>query len=722
MDGRYRKYEPFFGKWYIKRELGKGSFGRVYEIYWDDGLGSRSKSALKVIHIPSEDALAVQKETQPDMEAVRTFFLKQVERIKDEIRILQRCKGHSNIVSYEDHLILDNSEDGEFGWDILIRMELLYPLSEHFARKEATQYDVIQMWQDITNALIYCEDQGIIHRDIKPANILVSESGHYKLSDFGAARKSMQGQDASTRIGTELYMAPEVYKNQTYDKRADYYSLGRVIYFYLNFRRHAHLPLYPQVVDAKDYDAAEEKRLKGDKPPKIEGVSKEINNALMKSLAFSPADRYKSARELYQVIEQIRVQQKEELIQKWLDPMTKRLETESVFDLKPSHKSNTGLLIGAACLLMAVGVTGLVFRIPTKIEKDNEMNIKMDMEERKPEPGEQEYLDTKDGEETEIILPDTRIYGKLKRPSEGEVIDNEMGISGWILTSEEAGDIEAFADVFLQGALVESYELTNLKSMGENTFEKQKNKNAEEIVAENGYEIKNQHDISKLEEGDYTLEIRVVEEENGEEEVLDTISFSVSHGRTLDDEELGRLPGEEAEQAADRTYFLDEQKGFAIGMDENGMISANADQIIFTGWLNSVEGTGLSAFFYIDGEPYTRDRIALLGGDVLIEQVPRNIETIGTKLRGIEIQNQEEAGFIIGMKLPFLDAGEHTIGFSYNVAVPVQEVETVDLSPVSVTIDPSISIKENAVDAIKDTWARKMPDYEETEKEIKFEG
>ena len=74
------------------------------------------------------------------------------------------------------------------------------------------------------------------------------------------------------------------------------------------------------------------------------------------------------------------------------------------------------------------------------------------------------------------------------------------------------------------------------------------------------------------------------------------------------------------------------------------------------------------------------------------------------------------------MKLPFLDAGEHTIGFSYNVAVPVQEVETVDLSPVSVTIDPSISIKENAVDAIKDTWARKMPDYEETEKEIKFEG
>ena len=319
-------------------------------------------------------------------------------------------------------------------------------------------------------------------------------------------------------------------------------------------------------------------------------------------------------------------------------------------------------------------------------------------------------------------MPDTRIYGKLKRPSDGEVVDNEMGISGWILTSEEVGDIAAFADVFSQGAVVESYELTNLKSMGENTFEKQKNKNAEEIVAENGYEIKNQHDISQLEEGDYTLEIRVVEEETGEEEVMDTISFSVSHGRALDDEGLRRLLGEETEQAADSTYFLDEQNGFAIGMDENGMISANAEQIIFTGWLNSVEGTGLSAFFYIDGEPYTRDRIVELGGDVSIEQVPRNIETIGTKLRGMEIQNQEEAGFIIGMKLAFLDVGEHTIGFSYNVAVPGQEVETVDLSAVSMTIDPSISIKENAADQIKDTWAREMPDYEETEKETESEG
>ena len=215
IDENLKKYEPFFGKWKISKELGRGAFGSVYEIYWDDGLGSRSLSALKYMHIPSREAFEEQKVQQPDMEAVRNYFLKQVDRIKDEIRILQKCKGHSNIVCYEDHLIEEHVGEEDFGWDILIRMELLYPLNTVLNRKEATQYDVIRMWRDITNALIYCEDQNIIHRDIKPANILIAEAGQYKLSDFGVARKNMeQDMAASTRVGTVKYMAPEVYKNQ----------------------------------------------------------------------------------------------------------------------------------------------------------------------------------------------------------------------------------------------------------------------------------------------------------------------------------------------------------------------------------------------------------------------------------------------------------------------------------------------------------------------------
>ncbi|MCD7744497.1 MAG: protein kinase [Lachnospiraceae bacterium] len=302
------------------KELGRGAFGHVYEIYRDDVPGKRMVSALKVMHIPKEDALRTQMELQPDTRAVRAYFSAQIERMREEIRILKKCRGHSNIVSYEEHMIVEESGNHAVGWDILIRMERLYPVTPRtLAQGNATQYDVLRMWRDIANALIFCEEQNIIHRDVKPANILLSETGSYKLTDFGVARELMeQDQEASTRVGTEPYMAPEVYakRNQKYDRRADIYSLGRVIYYYLNQNRHAFLPPYPQEITAEDVERAELLRLGGEKIPKLDGVSKEINDLLLSSLAFKASNRPKSARGLYREIEKILREQGGELKRK----------------------------------------------------------------------------------------------------------------------------------------------------------------------------------------------------------------------------------------------------------------------------------------------------------------------------------------------------------------------------------------------------------------------
>ena len=376
IDSRCKRYEPFFGKWKIDKELGKGAFGQVYRIYWEDDLGGRTTSALKFIHIPSEEALANQKEIQPNMEAVRNYFLKQVERIKDEILILQKCKGQSNIVSYEDHLIVETAGEDEIGWDILIRMELLYPLNSHFSRKEATQYDVVRMWLDITNALIYCEDQNIIHRDIKPANILISESGSYKLSDFGVARKNMQGAaEASTRVGTQKYMAPEVDRNLKYDKRADYYSLGCVIYFFLNKRRLPFYPPYPQEVDADDALMAEERRVKGDKIPALKDASKEVNRVLLKSLEYKPDNRYRSARELYDAVQKLLRTQEGDLKKRYLNsemPMGAVVQTTRIVDERSAYgkkkKSSKSLMVPVviAGLFLIGGIGGIIYGVSMK--------------------------------------------------------------------------------------------------------------------------------------------------------------------------------------------------------------------------------------------------------------------------------------------------------------------------------------------------------------------
>ena len=309
-DG-YKQYEPFFGKWRISRPLGSGSFGKVFEIYWDKRPGERYLAALKYIHVPrNEDALREQKERfHNNMAEVRRYFSRQVDRFRDEIRILQNLKGHSNIVSYEDHMIEENPGSDGVGWDILIRMELLHPIQDYFSKPEVTQYDVLCMWLNITNALIFCEDQGIMHRDIKPGNILVSQSGLFKLTDFGVARKSLKSQFAYTMIGTSRYMAPEVKQGTGYDKRADYYSLGCVVYYYLNFKRHILAPPYPQDLQDSDLEEADRRRLGGQKVPAIGWTTAEVNQALLRTVAYDPQARFAGAREMYAAVQMLLVTQ-----------------------------------------------------------------------------------------------------------------------------------------------------------------------------------------------------------------------------------------------------------------------------------------------------------------------------------------------------------------------------------------------------------------------------
>ena len=124
-------------------------------------------------------------------------------------------------------------EDG-IGWDILIQMELLTPLNRHVAEHGMTRWDVIRLGIDLCRALELCQKHDVIHRDVKPENILVSKNGDYKLGDFGIARMVKKAGSALSRKGTDAYMAPEVYKGEEYDGRADIYSLGLVMYRLLN--------------------------------------------------------------------------------------------------------------------------------------------------------------------------------------------------------------------------------------------------------------------------------------------------------------------------------------------------------------------------------------------------------------------------------------------------------------------------------------------------------
>ncbi|MCQ2816851.1 MAG: protein kinase [archaeon] len=96
---------------------------------------------------------------------------------------------------------------------------------------------VVEYTREIASALVHMHEKRIIHRDLKPANILIFSDGIFKLGDLGLGRAmSEETIKAFSRVGTPLYMAPEVINNNGYDFKSDYWSLGCVVYELITLR------------------------------------------------------------------------------------------------------------------------------------------------------------------------------------------------------------------------------------------------------------------------------------------------------------------------------------------------------------------------------------------------------------------------------------------------------------------------------------------------------
>lgn len=74
----------------------------------------------------------------------------------------------------------------------------------------------------------YLHSRSIIYRDLKPENVMIDESGHIKLIDFGFAKKILGEGRAKTNCGTLGYTAPEVITcaQGSYSFAADLWSFG----------------------------------------------------------------------------------------------------------------------------------------------------------------------------------------------------------------------------------------------------------------------------------------------------------------------------------------------------------------------------------------------------------------------------------------------------------------------------------------------------------------
>ncbi len=282
--------------WRVVRLIGEGSFGKVYEIVRNN-FGIEEHSALKVIQIPTSQAeIQSFKNEGMDDKSVTDYYLDLVNDFIGEIAVMSQLRGNPGIVEYEDYSIVEH--ENEIGWDILIKMELLTPITQVMRNHVLTEQEVIELGIQLCDALSVCHKNNIIHRDIKLDNIFVSKNGFYKLGDFGVARTIEKTSSGMSKKGTYTYMAPEVYRGEPYGSSVDIYSLGMVMYRLLNFNREPFVPLPPAPVKYGDKNEAIIKRMQGQRLNPPCNAGQRLGGIILQACSFKPEHRFRSAEAL----------------------------------------------------------------------------------------------------------------------------------------------------------------------------------------------------------------------------------------------------------------------------------------------------------------------------------------------------------------------------------------------------------------------------------------
>jgi mitogen-activated protein kinase kinase kinase len=191
-------------KWKKGMEIGRGAYGTV-NIALNEFTGELM--AVKHIVFDADDA----------------HLKKKLDILQTELAVL-RMLDHVNIVRY--YFTERTSEQGHLGVNIFMEYvpggSIAQVLQQFGKLSEAV---VASYSEQVLLALNYLHKNSVVHRDIKCGNILLTTEGACKLADFGAAAQ-LDILASNHRMGTPLWMAPEVLLETDFDWRADIWSLG----------------------------------------------------------------------------------------------------------------------------------------------------------------------------------------------------------------------------------------------------------------------------------------------------------------------------------------------------------------------------------------------------------------------------------------------------------------------------------------------------------------
>ena len=190
----------------IIKELGKGSYGTVYTV----------KSLIN-------SNIYVMKKME-----LNHLNPRQQNECYREVSILKKV-SHKNIIKYYSSFLENN-----ILYIIMEYAELgdLYSLIKHY-KKHSKFFSELELWKissEILSGLDYLHSHNIIHRDIKCLNLFITKDRHIKIGDLGVSAFSSGVDLHYTRVGTPLYISPELVKQKPYDYKTDIWSFGCSLY------------------------------------------------------------------------------------------------------------------------------------------------------------------------------------------------------------------------------------------------------------------------------------------------------------------------------------------------------------------------------------------------------------------------------------------------------------------------------------------------------------